>query len=94
MPHEVIFDTVKFMDPVTSSITIANTGQVRTSSLFLSSNESLFEYFILMKVEVEFGFIPKPDEQSYSKQWLVAEPSSGTIQPGRSCEVGDIVCIF
>ena len=44
-----------------------------------------------MKVEVEFGFIPKPDEQSYSKQWLVAEPSSGTIQPGRSCEVGHIV---
>ena len=55
----------------------------------LHANESLFEYFILMKVEVEFGFIPKPDEQSYSKQWLVAEPSSGTIQPGRSCEVGD-----
>ena len=57
----------------------------------LLANESLFEYFILMKVEVEFGFIPKPDEQSYSKQWLVAEPSSGTIQPGRSCEVRQIV---
>ena len=46
VPHEVIFDTVKFMDPVTSSITIANTGQVRTSSLFLSLNESLFANLI------------------------------------------------
>ena len=46
VPHEVIFDTVKFMDPVTSSITIANTGQVRTLSLFLSSNEALFANLI------------------------------------------------
>ena len=39
------------------------------------------------QVPAHFEFIPKHNETSYSKLWLVAEPSSALIMPGEKCDV-------
>ena len=44
-------------------------------------------HVILFQVPVNFEFMPKPGETSYSKPWLVAEPSSALIMPGEKCDV-------
>jgi len=62
---DIIFDTIKFIEPQTRGLIIANTGQV----------------------PVQFAFITKPGEQSYSRPWLTAEPSQGFIMPGAKCDV-------
>ena len=41
----------------------------------------------LFQVPAHFEFIPKHNETSYSKLWLVAEPSSALIMPGEKCDV-------
>ena len=62
---DIIFDTIKFIEPTSRNLTIANTGQV----------------------PVQFEFIKKPGERSYSRPWLSAEPNLGFIMPGEKCDV-------
>ena len=81
--HIIDFDTVKFNEPVSRSIAITNIGQVGQG--LQSTNENLNVTF--NQVPAHFEFIPKPNETSYSKPWLVAEPSSALIMPGEKCDV-------
>ena len=51
-------------------------------SINMSNSQSLS-----LQVPAHFEFIPKHNETSYSKLWLVAEPSSALIMPGEKCDV-------
>ena len=44
-------------------------------------------HVIFVQVPAHFEFIAKHNETSYSKPWLVAEPSSALIMPGEKCDV-------
>lgn len=44
-------------------------------------------HVIFLQVPAHFEFIPKHNETSYSKPWLVVEPSSALIMPGEKCDV-------
>ena len=73
---DVIYDDVRFIEPVSRTLAIANTGQVKLQKISPPGFTSW------PKVPVSFEFIKKPGESSYARPWLQAEPSSGFIMPG------------
>lgn len=62
---EIALGTVSFNEPVSRTLTVANTGQV----------------------PVQFEFIKKHREASYSKPWLSADPPQSFLMPGENAYI-------
>ena len=82
---DIIFDDVRFIEPVGHTLAIANTGQVELHCMKEKGLDSVRSCTIdSAQVPVSFEFIKKPGESSYARPWLQAEPSSGFIMPGKN----------
>lgn len=83
---EIIFDVVRYLEPQSQELIIANTGQVSTESLQVSNIRKRWannsKHKLLLQVPVQFEFIKKLDDSKYCKEWLNIDPALGFIMPG------------
>lgn len=89
---DIIFDVLKFLEPSSKELIIANTGQVSKANKwwgFAKCHDRKFSLSLLIfrndQVPVQFEFIKKLDDTSYCKDWLHIEPYTGFIKPGADC---------
>lgn len=60
---------------------------------FMESQVQMLTVANTGQVPVEFCFRPKLDNGRYSKEWLRANPASGAIKPGETCQVSLELCV-
>ena len=86
----VKFDEIKFMETVTETTTIKNTGLV---SIVIFLVHLHYLHSSNSKVPVHFEFVPVPDLERYryGPEWLTAEPSTGIILAGHVATVNILV---
>ncbi|KAK9746422.1 Endonuclease-reverse transcriptase [Popillia japonica] len=88
---EVLFGMVKFKEPVTREIIVANTGQVPVEFNFVNkiNEDSYCKDWLRISPYCGsiFNFVNKINEDSYCKDWLRISPYCGSIEPGEKCDI-------
>lgn len=84
---EIIFDIVRYLEPQSQELIIANTGQVRDLCdycQFPAANDrkKFNSLKLFLQVPVQFEFIKKLDDSKYCKEWLNIDPALSFIMPG------------
>lgn len=91
--EEVLKKLDKLENEFLPQVTVDNTEIIFDVVRYLEAQSQELIIANTGQVPVQFGFIKKPDDSKFCKEWLNIDPAVSFIMPGEKCDVKLEVCV-